>query len=83
MEYSTLGLPKNEHHENLGVKDNDFSKKESHLNARILPRTFNYFKLAQLKQYLLLSRPPFWRVSIIRWPSSLQAPQPPVTHHDS
>ena len=34
---------------NLGVKENDFSKLESHFNARTLLRTFIY----QLKRYLL------------------------------
>ena len=35
---------------NLGVKENDFSKTESHFNVR----TSIYFKLAQLKRHLLL-----------------------------
>ena len=35
---------------NLGVKVNEFSKMESHLNVR----TFIYFELNQLKRYLLL-----------------------------
>ena len=38
MELSTLKI-------NLGVEENNFSKMESHLNVRTLPRTFILFTL--------------------------------------